>query len=135
MQQVAVQTGLGIARKSLRGVRKFAARRPVAAAWGVIGLLLVPLMSDIYLFLVPVAVLGIGEGFNEPGRRTMIAKLAPVKYRSAFASASDGFFILGEALGPLLLGAVFILGGINAVFYAGAIFSLAIVAVISLTIK
>jgi len=120
--------------KSARGLSEKTLIR-VGFSLYLLSLLLIPLITDIYFLLLSVVTFGVAQGFTDPGRRMLMAKLAPVKHRSAFASLGDEVFILGESLGPVLMGLIFRLSGISGVFYAGSCFSVAIVILISLSIK
>ena len=71
-------------------------------------------------FLIPAVIFGIAHGLNIPCYQTLLAGLAPMEYRGAFMSLNGMVLRLGQTLGPLLMGIIFSLWGIEATFYAGA---------------
>lgn len=91
-----------------------------------LALLIVPFMPNIWFLLIPTTIFGIGSGIGFPSIQTLLANLAPREYLATILSVNGTFFGLGQTLGPLLMGIVFGLGGINSVFYAGVGFAILI---------
>ena len=87
---------------------------------------IIPFVPNLWVLLIPIIIFGIAQGIIWPSIQTLLAGLAPMKYRAAFMSVNATFSLLGMTLGPLLMGAIFGIWGIGAVFYAGAGFSIAI---------
>ncbi|RPI00155.1 MAG: MFS transporter [Calditrichaeota bacterium] len=83
-------------------------------------LIFIPLMPKLPLVIVPIVCFGLGHGLNIPSLQTLLANLAPIEYRAAFLSMNGWVLRLGQTLGPLIAGAAFIVGGVNAPFYIGA---------------
>jgi len=69
---------------------------------------------------VPALAFGVAQGLNIPTLQTLLAGLAPLEQRAAFLSLNGMVLRLGQTIGPMLMGWVFGLGGIDAVLYAGA---------------
>lgn len=90
-----------------------------------LALVIIPFVSNLWLLLIPAIIFGIGHGIIDPGRITLVLGLAPMRHRAAFISVDETFLLLGVTSGPLLMGAIFVLWGISGVFYAGAVFSIA----------
>lgn len=90
-----------------------------------IALLIVPFVSSLWLLLIPTTIFGIGIGIGFPSIQTLLAALAPRDYLATVISVNGTFFGLGQTLGPLLMGMVYGIGGISAVFYAGVGFAIA----------
>jgi ACDE family multidrug resistance protein len=91
-----------------------------------LALVIVPFVPNLWVLLIPTIIFGIGHGLNIPSIQTLLAGLAPMEHRAAFMSINGMVLRLGQTLGPLLMGVVFGLWGIGAVFYAGAVFAIAI---------
>ncbi|MCP8304984.1 MAG: MFS transporter [archaeon] len=89
-----------------------------------LALAIIPSVSNLWVFLIPTTIFGIAHGINIPSIQTLLARLAPMEYRAAFMSINGMVLRLGQTLGPLLMGMVFVTGGIGSVFYAGVGFSI-----------
>lgn len=88
-----------------------------------LALLIVPLIQNIWLLLIPATIFGMGLGIGSPSIQTRLTEIAPKQYLATILSVNGTFFGLGQTLGPLLMLVAFSLGGINSVFYAGAVFA------------
>ena len=91
-----------------------------------IALLIIPLTPNLWLFLIPTIVFGIGHGTNWPCIYALLTGLAPVEYRATFLSVNGMIFRLGQTIGPLFMGVVLGGWGINGTFYMGALLSVAV---------
>ena len=89
-----------------------------------LSMVLIPLMSSLWLLLIPLVLFGIAQGLNIPSLQTMLTNLAPVENRAAFMSLNGMVLRLGQTIGPLIMGFVFTLAGIAGVYFAGAAFAL-----------
>jgi MFS family permease len=85
-----------------------------------LALLIFPLISQLWLFFIPVIIFGIAHGMSIPVIQALLAGAAPLKYRATFMSVSGMTFRVGQTLGPLLMGMVISIWGIGGAFYAGA---------------
>ncbi|MBA7519150.1 Bacillibactin exporter [subsurface metagenome] len=85
-----------------------------------LALSIIPLISQPWLFFIPIIIFGIAHGMNIPVIQALFAEAAPVKYRATFMSVSGMTFRVGQTLGPLLMGMVISIWGIDGAFYAGA---------------
>ncbi|MBA7619053.1 Bacillibactin exporter [subsurface metagenome] len=88
-----------------------------------LALSIIPLISQPWLFFIPIIIFGIAHGMNIPVIQALFAEAAPVKYRATFMSVSGMTFRVGQTLGPLLMGMVISIWGIGGAFYAGAVLS------------
>lgn len=77
---------------------------------------------------------GCAQGLNQPALQTRLTELASDASRGIILSLNGMILRLGQAVGPLLLGSVLVMGGLSAVFYAAAVIAVGvgIVAVIVL---
>ena len=87
-------------------------------------LLLIPIISELWMYLIPFILFGIAQGINVPSIQALFADLSPMEQRGIFMSINGMFLFLGQTLGPLLTGLLFGLWGIAAPFVIGGIFSL-----------
>jgi len=88
-----------------------------------LALLIIPLISQLQLFFIPVIIFGIAHGMSIPVIQALLAEAAPLKYRATFMSVSGMTFRVGQTLGPFLIGLVIGVWGIGGAFYAGAALS------------
>jgi len=90
-----------------------------------LALLIIPLISKLWLFFIPVIIFGIAHGMSIPVIQALLAEAAPLKYRATFMSVSGMTFRVGQTLGPFLMGLVIGVWGIGGAFFAGAALSIA----------
>ena len=90
-----------------------------------LALIIIPFVSNLWLFLIPTIIFGIANGINVPSIITLLAGSAHMKHRAVFIAVNEMVMLLGITLGPLLMGAIFGIWGMSSVFYAGAGFSIA----------
>jgi len=99
----------------------------------ILGLGLVPFIPDLYLFIIPMIIFGIGNGINMPSINTLLAELSPMESRGAFMSLNGFVLRLGQTIGPLLMATIFAVGSFAGVFLTGAgllLFALILVSVL-----
>lgn len=125
MSVMAIVTAITASRLR-RLVDRFGIRRLLVAAFMFygLGLSLMPLIRDIYVFIIPITAFGIGHGLSIPCIYNLLAGIAPAEYRATYMSVNGSVFRLGQTLGPIIMGAVYSAGGIDAVFFVGAVCSL-----------
>ena len=85
-----------------------------------IPLLIIPFVHNVWLFLIPTVIFGIAEGMCRPSIQTLLAGFAPIEHRAIFMSIKGTVRGLGSLLGPLLMAAIFIIGGYEGMFFACA---------------
>ncbi len=91
-----------------------------------LALVIIPFVSNLWLLLIPSIIFGVAQGIIFPSIYTLLSGFAPMRHRAALLSVNTTVSRVGMTLGPLLMGAIFGIWGIGAVFYAGAGFSIAI---------
>lgn len=94
----------------------------------------VPNMPGFWLTILPVTCFGIAQGLNIPTVMTMLTSIAPMEQRGAFMAANGMLLRLSQTVAPMLMGGVYALFGLEAVYMvglacSGAIFLLAIFAI------
>lgn len=85
-------------------------------------------MPSLWWFLLPVMLFGMAQGLNIPSIQAMMTEYAPPENRAGFLAMNGMVLRLGQTLGPLLMSGAFLLGGMDGVFWAGALVALAMVA-------
>lgn len=83
--------------------------------------LMLPLVENIWWFIIPVIIFGAAQGINIPSILNLLTGYADKEYRAAFLSVNWVVMRTGQALGPYLLGLVYAGISLNATFYAAAI--------------
>lgn len=90
-----------------------------------LALVIIPFIPKLWLLLIPTVIFGIAHGMNIPSIQTLLAGLAPIEYRAAFMSINGMVLRFGQTLGPVFMGTIFAIWGIDGAFHAGAGFSIA----------
>lgn len=86
-----------------------------------VALLIIPFAKQIEVLLIPVVLYGMGQGLNIPTLQTLLAGIAPIQYRAAFMSMNGMVLRLGQTLGPVIMGLVYVWGGLPFTFWAGSV--------------
>lgn len=109
--------------------RRFGSRELLVTAYLLyaLAMLLIRLSPSIWFFLVPTVVFGIGMGLNTPRIMDLLTGLAPLEYRGGFMSFNGLVLRLGQTLGPIVMGAVHAVWGMDGVYYSGAAIGLGMV--------
>jgi ACDE family multidrug resistance protein len=97
--------------------------------------LIVPLVPSIWLFFIPTLLFGLAHGMNLPSIQTLLARLAPLEYRAAFMSLNGMVLRLGQTLGPLIMGLVYVLGGFESIFFLSAGVAAAMIPVAAMIVR
>jgi MFS family permease len=87
----------------------------------VISMVIIPITANQWWMLLPSGLFGVAQGINIPALQTLLAGSAPLEYRAAFLSANGTVLRLGQTLGPVVIGMVYLGFGMGATFYAGAL--------------
>jgi len=77
--------------------------------------------NDYYLLAASVLIFGFGHGITIPSIQNMMVGYAAINERAAFMSLNSMVLRGGQTVGPLLVGLIFALRGLNATFTAGAV--------------
>jgi predicted MFS family arabinose efflux permease len=83
--------------------------------------LILPQVTNIWWFILPVLIFGAAQGINIPSILNLLTGYADKEYRAAFLSVNWVVMRTGQALGPYLLGLVYAGISLNATFYAAAV--------------
>ncbi len=85
-----------------------------------VSLALLPFLPGLWLTLITSLIFGIASGVILPSLQTYIAGVAPLEYRAAVMSINSTMLRLGQTLGPLIFGLVYIYANFDGVFFYGA---------------
>lgn len=89
-------------------------------------MVLVPEAPGMWHVIPPVICFGLAQGLNIPTVMTMLTSIAPMEQRGAFMAANGLLLRLAQTLAPLLMGGIYALFGMTAVFMAGLVCAVAI---------
>lgn len=84
----------------------------------------VPLINNIWLCLVPVALFGIGHGLNLPSLMEIASKVTPLDHRAGFMAIQTTMIPLGMTLGAPLMGFIYGNTSLDATFYIAGVIAL-----------
>jgi MFS family permease len=125
MSTASIATAITSARLGVLA-RRFSEKTLLAAGYVffAVSLASVPFASNTWKLIPPAIIYGVGSGLNIPNIIGLLARFAPLNQRAAVMSINGMVLRLGQTLGPVIMAAVYAAWGLNAVFYAGAIFTL-----------
>ncbi len=95
-----------------------------------VALLAIPLISNLWVLTIPVAIFGIGHGINLPSLLALITGESPMEQRGALMAVNGMVLRLGQTLGPLVMGIAFTVAGMSGVFVSGAVCALLMLVVV-----
>jgi MFS family permease len=84
-----------------------------------LSMVLMPNAPGMWQIIPPVICFGLGQGLNIPTVMTMLATIAPMEQRGAFMAANGLLLRLAQTLAPLLMGGLYAMAGMPAVFMGG----------------
>ncbi|MDD3312380.1 MFS transporter [Pseudodesulfovibrio sp.] len=90
-----------------------------ASVFYALSMLLMPLAPGLWYVVPPVICFGLAQGLNIPTVMTMLTTIAPMEQRGAFMAANGFLLRLAQTVAPLLMGGLFALFGMQAVYLGG----------------
>jgi len=87
---------------------------------------IIPVLSTLWLCLLPTILFGVAHGINLASQRFIAAGVAPFEHRAGFMAIQGTMTPLGMTIGPLLMGLVFSLTSLNVTFFIAALIALII---------
>jgi len=85
-----------------------------------IALVCMPLTPSVWGAGAAALLFGVAQGLNQPVMQTRLTELATDASRGVILSLNGMVLRIGEAVGPLVLGGVLVVGGLGALFYVAA---------------
>lgn len=89
-------------------------------------MILMPRAPGLWHVIPPVICFGLAQGLNIPTIMTMLTSIAPMEQRGAFMAANGLLLRLAQTVAPLLMGGLYALFGMEAVFIGGLVCSVGI---------
>lgn len=89
-----------------------------------VSLLIIPIVPNVWLLFIPIFLIGAAQGMAFPCSQALLAGFSAQESRAGFMAVNSTIQSWGQTLGPLLGSIVVKFWGIQAVFYASAVFSL-----------
>lgn len=89
-----------------------------------IALVILPIIPNVWLLLIPMFLLGAAQGMALPSSQALLAGLSAQESRAGFMAINMTILSWGQTLGPFFGSIAVVVGGIQAVFYASAVFAL-----------
>lgn len=86
----------------------------------VLALAAIPLIRHFWLIPLPIVLFGLGQGINFPSIQARLTKMAPMEYRGIFMSLNGMVLRLGQTLGPMVIGWLYLMGGNTYAFFGAA---------------
>ena len=96
---------------------------------------MIPLVHNLWIFLIPILIFGSAQALNIPSLQTAIANLSPDNQRGAFMSLNGMMLRIGQTIGPLVIGIGYSLNGIPGAYYLASCFALLGVVLLFVMIK
>ena len=89
-----------------------------------LALVAIPFIELFWVIMIPSAIFGLAHGINIPTIHSALARKSMLDYRAAIISLNHMVLRLGQTLGPLIMGSMFVVGGIHYPFALGFVLSL-----------
>lgn len=83
--------------------------------------LIIPSIDNIWLFAIPISLFGVAQGMNIPSILNVLTGYAPKEFRAAFLSVNWMVMRMGQAIGPYILGLVYLYVSLEGTFYFAAL--------------
>ncbi|WP_069131899.1 MFS transporter [Rhodohalobacter halophilus] len=83
--------------------------------------LIIPMVDNIWFFILPISLFGVAQGMNIPSILNLLTGYAPKEFRAAFLSVNWMVMRIGQAVGPYILGLVYLHISLEGTFYVTAI--------------
>ncbi len=108
--------------------KRFSLVHVIIGAFIIYGLAMaiIPVMSSLWLCLLPTALFGIAHGLSLPSQMVIAAGVAPLEHRAGFMAIQGTMVPLGMTIGPIIIGWVFALTDLNATFPIAGLIALII---------
>jgi len=92
----------------------------------IMSMLLFTAVNSLILCAIPILLYGLGQGLIYPNIMTSLSTLAPKEGRGIIMAANGTILRLSQTISPLICGLAYFLVGFNGVYILGAIFAMAI---------
>lgn len=86
--------------------------------------MIIPYISSIYIFIVPILLFGSAQALNIPSLQTVLSNLAPDEQRGVFMSINGMVLRIGQTLGPIVIGIGYTFGAFKGAYYLAGVMAL-----------
>ena len=93
-----------------------------------VALLIIPFIKQRWFFLIPISIFGIAQGIFIPNLQYFLGKLSSMENRGIVMAFYGSCIRIGQAIGPVAMGLIFPIVGINGVFFVCAGIAFAMIA-------
>ena len=100
-----------------------------------VALSLIPFIGNPWTMVFPVAVFGIAQGILIPNIQNYLGRLSSIENRGIIMSIYGSCIRIGQTLGPLIMGLLFPLIGINGIFFLSAALAATLIGFIVVAVK
>ena len=100
----------------------------------IISMISILFMPDIWYILISVFFFGLAQGINIPVVQSMLAGKAPIQIRAVFMSINGSVLRLGQTLGPLVMGWIYLAFSIAVTFIAASFIAVIMILIVLLLI-
>ena len=87
--------------------------------------IIIPCISSIYIFIVPILLFGSAQALNIPSLQTVLSNLAPDEQRGVFMSINGMVLRIGQTLGPIIIGIGYTFGAFKGAYYLAGLMAIA----------
>jgi ACDE family multidrug resistance protein len=91
-----------------------------------VAMVTIPMMSNLWLCLLPAIIFGIAHGVNLPNTFILTSQIPPLEHRAGFMAIQSTMITLGMTVAPLIMGLAFTLTNLNTTFIIAALIALII---------
>jgi len=91
-----------------------------------LAMVIIPVVTNLWLCLLPTILFGIAHGLNLPSQRVIAACVVPLEHRAGFMAIYGTMILLGMTIAPLIMGQVFMLTSLNVTFIIATLVALII---------
>ncbi|MGL1861635.1 MAG: MFS transporter [Pseudodesulfovibrio sp.] len=91
-----------------------------------LSMVLTPYSPGLWHVIPPVMCFGLAQGLNIPTIMTMLTTISPMEQRGAFMAANGLILRLAQTIAPILMGGIYAMFGMHAVFYSGLVCAITI---------
>ena len=95
--------------------KRFLATLLVVVAFGMyaLAMFIIPVLTNLWLLLLPTVILGIAQGLVIPSMLIIASSATPQEHRAGFMAIFGAMIMLGMTIAPLVMGLAFTLTGLN----------------------
>jgi len=98
-------------------------------------LILMPFVGNPWVMMIPVALFGMAQGIFIPNIQNYLSRYSSAENRGIVMSVYGSSMRIGQTLGPLIMGLLFPLVGINGIFFVCAALAVLLIGFVSVALR